>query len=108
MIDRRYYGDGFSEIMSYGLTEEEFIKVKRFIKTQRLFSYNDVKTMSDKLMRMAFLDGAQSPDREDRIVEEMNLDDMNKTIRSLLVPQKMGLALIGDCSIEAIVKTLSV
>ncbi|WP_150265611.1 M16 family metallopeptidase [Paenibacillus tepidiphilus] len=95
--------ESLNEMREQGFTEEELLKVKKNVITEKLYMKNDLKKQSDQLLKMATSQYAYSPDNEIRIIEQITLEDINLKIKDFINSDNIGLACIGKCDIDKVV-----
>lgn len=99
--------EGITDMRDNGFTEEELIRIKKNLIFRKLYSRMDMTTQAEILLSMAMEPSIYSPENEIRIVENLNLYDVNECIKDILNPTNLGLACIGKCDIDELVKAFT-
>ena len=89
-----------------GFSEKETGIIKKNVLKDRLYTNSNIQRQSDQLIRMAVSPYVYSPDNEIRKIERLELDQLNSLLNDLLNSNRMGLACIGRCDIDAMIKVL--
>lgn len=95
------------EFREKGFSNEELLRVKKNIIYQKLASNNDMTTQAETLLHMSHKPMIYSPENEIRIIEKLELEEVNKCIYDLLDPDNFGLACIGSCDIDKVLSEFS-
>lgn len=75
---------------------------------QKLCEKRNLTTQADLLLKLARDPMIYSPDNEIRLIEKLQLQDINKCLQDILQPENFGLACIGNCDINTIANMFSV
>ena len=104
----KYALEQFEILRIDGFEEEELERVKQHMVMQKLCEKRNLTTQADLLLKLARDPMIYSPDNEIRLIEKLQLQDINKCLQDILQPENFGLACIGNCDINTIANMFSV
>lgn len=99
--------ESFDEVRDKGLKEEELEKAKRYVITNKIYEQANIMEQAIELIKKSINEKKYCPDNEIRIINKIQLDDINSVLHDLLKNDNLGLACIGDCDIDTIMEMIS-
>lgn len=100
--------DELKKIRDEGFNEKELERVKKNIVYRKLAEKGNITNQADVLLKLAMDPLIYSPENEIRLIENISLNDINKCINIILDDDNFGLACIGNCDIDKVVKKFKV
>jgi predicted Zn-dependent peptidase len=99
--------DEFNKLRQYGFEEDEFSILKNNIITARLQEYVNMDDLIYHFSKGIKNNSLYSPENELRVIKNIECAQLNNFLRTFLNPDNLGIACIGKCDIDEMIKVIA-
>ena len=100
--------DEFRKVKANGFEEKEIERVKKVLETKTLLDLDNLQSQLNFLGRLSASNKLFSLEQEIRSIKRVCNKDVFGTLNDLMLDEKMGLAVIGNCDVDEIVQLLKI